>query len=65
MMSLYDFIFGPHLGSSKPNNEPDNCHANDDLSPRLVVMGGDICSKGRELESRHSILDGHFHIYLL
>ena len=29
----------------------------------LVVMGGDSCFKGRELESRHHILDGHFYIY--
>ena len=28
-------------------------------SPGLVVMGGDSCSKGREFESRHRILDGH------
>ena len=27
---------------------------------RLVVMGGDSCSKGCEFESRHRILDGHF-----
>ena len=26
----------------------------------LVVMGGYSCSKGREFESRHHILDGHF-----
>ena len=25
-----------------------------------MVMGGDSCSKGREFESRHRILDGHF-----
>ena len=29
-------------------------------SPGLVVMGGDSCSKGREFESQHCILDGHF-----
>ena len=34
-------------------------------SPGLVVMGGDSCSKGRVFESRHHILDRHFHIYLL
>ena len=35
-------------------------------SPGLVVMGGDSCSKGREFESWHHILDGHFsHTYLL
>ena len=35
--------------------------------PGLVVMGGGSCSKGREFESWHCILDGHdiFHIYLL
>ena len=33
-------------------------------SPGLVVMGGDSCSKGREFESRHRILDGHFFTYL-
>ena len=26
----------------------------------LVVMGGDLCSKGREFESQHGILDGNF-----
>ena len=32
----------------------------------LVVMGGDSCSEGREFESQHHILDGHFsHINLL
>ena len=31
-------------------------------SPGLVVMGEDSCSKGREFESWHSILDRHFHI---
>ena len=29
-------------------------------SPGLVVMGGDSCSKGREFESLHHMLDGHF-----
>ena len=30
-------------------------------SSGLVVMGGgDSCSEGREFESRHHILDGHF-----
>ena len=29
-------------------------------SPGLVVMGGDSRFKGREFESRHRILDGHF-----
>ena len=29
-------------------------------SPSLVVMGGDSLSKGREFESRHRILNGHF-----
>ena len=28
-------------------------------SPGLVVMGGNSCSKGREFEYRHRILDGH------
>ena len=31
--------------------------------PGLVVMGGNSCSRGREFESWHRILDGHFHIY--
>ena len=32
----------------------------------LVVRGGDSCSKGRQFESRHCILDGFFsHAYLL
>ena len=32
-----------------------------------MVMGGESCSKGREFESRHRILDGQdiFHIFLL
>ena len=36
-------------------------------SPGLVVMGGDLCSKGHGFESRHHILDGLniFHVYLL
>ena len=35
-------------------------------SPGLLVMGGDSCSKGHEIESWHRILDGHFlHTYLL
>ena len=29
-------------------------------SPCLGVMGGDLCSKGCEFESRHCIQDGHF-----
>ena len=29
-------------------------------SPGLVVMGGDSHSRGREFESQHRILDGHF-----
>ena len=29
-------------------------------SPGLVVMGGDSCSKDREFESLHCILDGYF-----
>ena len=33
-------------------------------SPGLVVMGGDSCSKGREFESWHRILDGHFITYI-
>ena len=27
-------------------------------------MGGDLCSKGREFESRHHILYGHFFTHL-
>ena len=36
-------------------------------SPGLVVMGGDLHSKGRGFESRRRVLDGHdiFHIDLL
>ena len=34
-------------------------------SPGLVVMGGDLGSKGFEFESQHHTLDGHFYIYLL
>ena len=35
-------------------------------SPGLVVMGGDSCSKGREFESLHQILDGHFsHLFVV
>ena len=31
-------------------------------SPGLVIMGRDSRSEGRGFESRHCILDGHFHI---
>ena len=31
--------------------------------PGQVVIGGDSCSEGREFESQHRILDGHFFIY--
>ena len=30
--------------------------------PRLVVMGGDSCSKGCGFESQHCILDGHLFV---
>ena len=33
------------------------------MTPGLVVMGGDSCSKGCGFESRHRILDGFFHIH--
>ena len=34
--------------------------------PGLVIVGGDSCSRGREFESLHRILYGHFfHMYLL
>ena len=33
-------------------------------SPGLVVVGGDSSSKGREFESRHHILDGHFFTFI-
>ena len=33
-------------------------------SPGLVVMGGDSCSKGREFESQHHILDGYFFTFI-
>ena len=34
--------------------------------PGLVVMGGDLCYKGREFESQHYILDGHFaHLFVV
>ena len=29
-----------------------------------MVIGGVSCSKGREFESQHQILDGHFFTYL-
>ena len=29
-------------------------------SPCIVVMGEDWCSRGREFESLHRTLDGHF-----
>ena len=36
------------------------------MSPGLVVMGGDSCSKGREFESGHHIMDGHFsHLFVV
>ena len=35
-------------------------------SPGLVVIGGGSCSKDREFESQHVILDGHFsHLFVL
>ena len=35
-------------------------------SPGLVVMGGDSYSNGREFESRHRVLDGHFsHLFVV
>ena len=35
-------------------------------NPGLVVMGGDSCSEGRGLESRHCKLDGYFsHIFVV
>ena len=35
-------------------------------SPGLVVMGGDSCSKDREFESQHHILDGQFsHLFVV
>ena len=37
---------------------------NNGREPWSSVMGGDSCSKGREFESRHYILDGHFFTYL-
>ena len=34
-------------------------------SPGLVVMGGYSCSKGREFESWHHMLDGHLsHLFV-
>ena len=34
--------------------------------PGLVVMGGDSCSKGREFESQHQLLDRHFsHLFIV
>ena len=33
-------------------------------SPGLVHMGGDSCSKGREFESQHCILDGDFSTFI-
>ena len=32
-------------------------------SPGLVVMGGDLCSKGCGFESQKHIQDGHFFTY--
>ena len=34
------------------------------LRPRVLVMGGDSCSKGHGFESRHRILDGHVFTYI-
>ena len=34
------------------------------ISPGLVVMGGDSCTKGYEFESRHHILEGHFFTFI-
>ena len=35
------------------------------VSPGLVVMEGCLYSKGCEFKAQHSLLDGHFYIYLL
>ena len=33
---------------------------------RLVLMGGDSCSKGRGFKTQHHILDGHFsHLFVV
>ena len=35
-------------------------------NPGLVLMGGDPCAKGRQFESQHRILDGHFsHLFVV
>ena len=35
-------------------------------SPGPVVMGDDLCTRGRGFESQHRILDGHFsHIFVV
>ena len=34
------------------------------MSPGLVVMEGDSCSKGCEFESQHRKLDGHFFTFI-
>ena len=34
------------------------------VSPDLLVIGGESCSKGCEFESRQHILDGHIFTYL-
>ena len=34
-------------------------------SPGVVVMGGDLNSKGLGFESQHWILDGHLHIFVV
>ena len=42
-----------------------DCKAFTRLTTGLVVMGGDSCLEGREFESHHHVLDGHFsHIFV-
>ena len=43
-----------------------DCKAFTRLTTGLVVMGGDSCLEGREFESHHHVLDGHFsHIFVV
>ena len=63
-------FFSDHTGHnqrlSNPFHETRNRFKQIGGSPGLVVMGGDSCSKCREFESHHRILDRHFsHAYLL
>ena len=63
MPTMYSISTGSHSFAPLCTTENQSSKY-ESWSPGLVVMGGDKCSKGREFESQHHILDGHFFTYL-